>query len=47
MFRGNVWQIGRTALLRHRGVRLVLQLPEGRALSGQLRRDWMRPTLTP
>jgi general secretion pathway protein J len=29
------------------GVRLVLQLPEGRALSGQLRRDWMRPTLTP
>ena len=29
------------------GVRLVLQLPEGRALSGQLQRDWMRPTLTP
>ncbi|MBC5785043.1 prepilin-type N-terminal cleavage/methylation domain-containing protein [Ramlibacter sp. USB13] len=29
------------------GVRLVLQLPEGRALGGQLQRDWMRPTLTP
>jgi general secretion pathway protein J len=29
------------------GVRLVLQLPAGRALSGQIQRDWMRPTLTP
>ena len=29
------------------GVRLVLQVPPGRALSGQLLRDWMRPTLTP
>jgi general secretion pathway protein J len=29
------------------GVRLVLQLPPGRALSGQLLRDWVRPTLTP
>jgi len=29
------------------GVRLVLQLPEGRALTGQLLRDWVRPTLTP
>jgi len=29
------------------GVRLVLQLPDGRAISGQLLRDWMRPTLTP
>jgi microcystin degradation protein MlrC len=24
MFRGNVWQIGRTALLRHRGVRVLV-----------------------
>jgi len=29
------------------GIRLVLQLPEGRAISGRLQRDWMRPTLTP
>jgi general secretion pathway protein J len=29
------------------GIRIVLQLPEGRAISGQLQRDWMRPTLTP
>jgi general secretion pathway protein J len=29
------------------GVRLILQIPPGRALSGQLLRDWMRPTLTP
>lgn len=29
------------------GIRLVLQLPPGRAISGQLQRDWMRPTLTP
>lgn len=29
------------------GVRLVLQLPAGRAISGQIQRDWMRPTLTP
>jgi general secretion pathway protein J len=29
------------------GVRLVLQLPPGRAISGRLQRDWMRPTLTP
>ncbi len=28
------------------GVRLVLQLPPGRAISGQLVRDWVRPTLT-
>ena len=27
------------------GVRLVLQLPPGRALSGVLQRDWVRPTL--
>jgi len=27
------------------GVRLVLQLPAGRALSGTLQRDWVRPTL--
>jgi general secretion pathway protein J len=27
------------------GVRLVLQLPPGRALSGMLQRDWVRPTL--
>jgi len=25
----------------------VLQLPAGRAISGRLQRDWMRPTLTP
>jgi general secretion pathway protein J len=29
------------------GVRLVLQLPPGRAISGGLQRDWVRPTLTP
>lgn len=29
------------------GVRLILQIPPGQALSGQLLRDWMRPTLTP
>jgi general secretion pathway protein J len=29
------------------GLRLVLQLPAGRAISGRLQRDWMRPTLTP
>jgi general secretion pathway protein J len=29
------------------GLRLVLQLPTGRAISGRLQRDWMRPTLTP
>jgi len=29
------------------GVRLVLELPPGRALSGQLQRDWVRPSLTP
>lgn len=29
------------------GVRLVLQLPPGRVISGRLQRDWMRPTLTP
>lgn len=29
------------------GVRLVLQLPPGRAIAGQLQRDWVRPTLTP
>jgi len=27
------------------GVRLVLQLPTGRAIGGQLVRDWVRPTL--
>jgi len=27
------------------GVRLVLQLPAGRALSGRLTRDWVRPTV--
>jgi general secretion pathway protein J len=27
------------------GVRLVLQLPGGRAISGRLMRDWVRPTL--
>jgi general secretion pathway protein J len=29
------------------GVRLLLDLPPGRALSGRLQKDWMRPTLTP
>jgi general secretion pathway protein J len=28
------------------GVRLVLVLPEGRAISGKLTRDWVRPTLS-
>lgn len=27
------------------GVRLVLQLPDGRAISGRLVRDWVRPTV--
>lgn len=27
------------------GVRLVLQLPQGRAISGRLQRDWVRPTV--
>jgi general secretion pathway protein J len=27
------------------GVRLVLQLPPGRAISGRLQRDWVRPTV--
>ena len=27
------------------GVRLVLKLPQGRAISGQILRDWVRPTL--
>jgi general secretion pathway protein J len=29
------------------GVRLVLQLPPGRALTGRLQRDWVRPTVSP
>jgi general secretion pathway protein J len=29
------------------GVRLELQLPAGRAISGRLQRDWVRPTLAP
>ncbi|MDB5957245.1 prepilin-type N-terminal cleavage/methylation domain-containing protein [Ramlibacter sp.] len=29
------------------GVRLVLQLPAGRAIAGRLQRDWIRPTLGP
>jgi general secretion pathway protein J len=29
------------------GVRLVLQLPQGRAIAGQLLRDWIRPTFGP
>jgi len=29
------------------GVRLILQLPPGRALSGRLQRDWVRPTVAP
>jgi general secretion pathway protein J len=28
------------------GVRLVLQLPPGRAISGRLQRDWVRPTVS-
>ncbi|GAB3662548.1 PulJ/GspJ family protein [Ramlibacter alkalitolerans] len=27
------------------GVRLILQLPAGRAISGRLQRDWVRPTV--
>ncbi|MDB5945160.1 MAG: methylation, partial [Ramlibacter sp.] len=27
------------------GVRLVLTLPAGQAVSGQITRDWVRPTL--
>lgn len=29
------------------GVRLVLQLPPGHAISGRLQRDWVRPTVSP
>ena len=29
------------------GIRLVMLLPEGRALTGRIQRDWVRPTLTP
>lgn len=29
------------------GVRLVLQLPPGRAITGRLQRDWVRPTIAP
>jgi len=29
------------------GVRLVLQLPAGSAISGRLQRDWVRPTVSP
>lgn len=29
------------------GVRLILQLPADRAISGRLQRDWVRPTFTP
>ncbi len=29
------------------GVRLVLQLPQGRAIAGRLQRDWIRPTFGP
>lgn len=29
------------------GVRLVLLLPPGQALSGRIERDWVRPTMTP
>lgn len=36
-----------TASVLPDGVRLVLDLPPGRALAGQLSRDWVRPTLTP
>jgi general secretion pathway protein J len=28
------------------GVRVVLQLPAGRAISGRLLRDWVRPTVS-
>jgi hypothetical protein len=29
------------------GIRLILQLPAGRALPGRLQRDWVRPTISP
>jgi general secretion pathway protein J len=29
------------------GIRLVLQLPAGRAIGGRLQRDWVRPTFSP
>ena len=29
------------------GVRVILQLPAGRAIAGRLQRDWLRPTFTP
>ena len=35
---------GRTSTLPD-GVRLIVQLPQGRAISGRLQRDWVRPTL--
>ena len=34
----------RTAVIPD-GVRLVLTLPEGQAISGVIQRDWVRPTV--
>jgi general secretion pathway protein J len=41
---GAVAEAGRTTLPD--GVRVILQLPPGRAISGVLQRDWVRPTLS-
>jgi general secretion pathway protein J len=38
-------QQGRTVTVIPDGVRLVLLLPAGGALSGKLTRDWVRPTV--
>ncbi|WP_326534957.1 prepilin-type N-terminal cleavage/methylation domain-containing protein [Pseudorhodoferax sp.] len=38
-------QTGRTTIEAPDGVRLVLELPPGGALSGVLTRDWVRPTV--
>lgn len=42
---GRVVQAGTRTSTLPDGVRLVLQLPPGRALSGRLQRDWVRPTV--
>src|SRR5262249_33736956 len=36
---------GRAVGLIPDGVRLVLQLPPGRAIAGRIQRDWVRPTV--
>jgi general secretion pathway protein J len=48
-YRGNAWTNPQSSTGTGRtlpdGVRLILQLPPGRAISGRLQRDWVRPAL--